>query len=213
MVPIVVEWLDVRMDHNPCEGKKDTPKKRWGIWRNEKRNQLIADKALSYDEDDQVLILVETIEHLLFLRQYLPGFESCYSENGLSSADLAMYRRWGLMGENEEPITAAQRLQLRRDFEAGRIKKTIATGVWATGVDFDQLAVLIRADALGSEIMDVQAPGRVSRISKDGSKSVGVVVDCNDQFDEGLRRKAAGRRKSYEKNGWDQVYPTRRARA
>jgi superfamily II DNA or RNA helicase len=212
VVPIVVDWLNVRMGYNPCEGKKDTAKKRWGIWRNEYRNLEIAKKANSYDTEDQVLILVETIEHLLFLRKYLPGFSSCYSEGGLKHADVEMYRRWGLMAENEEPITAKEREQLRSDFECGKIKKAIATSVWATGVDFEQLAVLIRADAMGSEILDVQAPGRVSRRNTKGEKDVGIVVDCLDQFDDGFRKKALGRKRSYESNEWVQNMPERTPR-
>ena len=212
VVDITVDWLDVRMSMNPCEGKKDTSKKRWGIWRNETRNKIIADKALSYDTNDQVLILVETIEHLLFLRKLLPGFESCYSENGLKSSDIDLYKRWGLMEPMEEPIKVKEREQLRKNFETGLIKKVIATSVWATGVDFEQLAVLIRADAMGSEIMDIQAPGRVSRRNTKGEKEVGIVVDCRDQFDDGLRRKALGRQKSYESNGWTQLISTTKIR-
>jgi superfamily II DNA or RNA helicase len=97
VVPIVVEWLDVRADINPCANKKETAKKRWGIWRHDLRNQLIADRVSSFSDDEQVLILVETIEHLLFLRQYLPNFTLCYSEAGLTSANLRKYRSWGLM--------------------------------------------------------------------------------------------------------------------
>lgn len=210
VVPIKVEWLDVFMQHNPCEGKKDTAKKRWGIWRNDTRNRLIANKALTYGPDDQVLILVETIEHLLFLRKYLPKFEACYSENSLKAEDVNTYRRWELMEETEQPLSAKDREQLRKKFEKGEVKKAIATSVWATGVDFEQLAVLIRAEGMGSEIMDVQAPGRVTRRNTKGAKDVGIVVDCADQFDEGFHRKALGRRKTYKKNEWQQTESTRR---
>lgn len=210
VVPIVVEWLDIRMQHNPCEGKKDTAKKRWGIWRNEERNQILADRILQIDPDEQVLVLVETIEHLMFLRAMLPGFVACYSEQGLKPQDVAMYRKWGLMGEDEEPLTTKEREQLRLDFEAGKIKKAIATKVWATGVDFEQLAVLVRADAQASTIMDTQAPGRVSRVNTAGQKPFGLVIDCMDHFDDGFRRKSMSRRRSYDRNEWAQIVPKRR---
>jgi superfamily II DNA or RNA helicase len=200
VVPIIVEWLDIRLPDNPAAGKQDTPKKRWGIWRNELRNKILADRINSIDPDDQTLVLVETVEHLMFLRSLLPDFEACYSEQGLTSSDVRMYRKWGLMGPNEEPITTKQREHLRKSFEQGKIKKAIATSVWATGVDFEQLAVLVRADALASTIMDTQAPGRVSRIDTTDVKPYGLVIDCMDQFDQGFRRKALGRRKNYVAN-------------
>lgn len=205
VVPIIVEWLDIRSSINPCENKKETSKKRWGIWRNEQRNQIIADKANSFDKDDQVLILVETVEHLFFLRSLLPDFSVCYSENGLSSKDMETYKKWKLMNSNEQPITFKEREKLRRDFESGTIKKAIATKIWATGVDFEGLSVLMRADATGSTIMDIQSPGRVSRINTKSAKPYGLVIDCMDHFDNGFKKKSTSRKKTYEKQGWLQI--------
>jgi hypothetical protein len=42
-------------------------KERYGIWRFDKRNQAIADAANLFDEDEQVLITVKTIDHALHL--------------------------------------------------------------------------------------------------------------------------------------------------
>jgi superfamily II DNA or RNA helicase len=69
VVPIRVRWLQVRMDHNPADGKSDTAKKRWGIWRNQQRNKAIADDIRTRfpDNSKQILILVETIEHAIML--------------------------------------------------------------------------------------------------------------------------------------------------
>lgn len=205
--PIRVEWLDVRMDHNPCDGKKDIWRESHGIWRNQYRNQVIADKARSYPDDAQVLILVRTLEHALYLRRHLPDFALCHSEQAIKAQDLDGYRRRGLLGDDEGPMTTKRREQLRRDFEAGTIKKAIATGVWSTGVDFVNLQVLVRGDAMMSEIADVQIPGRVCRTNQVG-KEVGILVDCIDQFDEGFRRKAKARRAHYEAHGWEQVLPS-----
>lgn len=203
VAPIRVEWLSVQMDNNPCAGKSDIAKERWGIWRNSVRNKVIAAKALSYDEDDQVLIMVRTLEHALYLRKHLPTFELCYSEQSLQPDERAHYISNGLVKDDEASMTPKLREQMRRDFTSQKLKRVIATGVWSTGVDFVNLPVLIRADAQASEIADTQIPGRVCRTSS--SKDVGVVVDLGDQFDEGFRRKALTRKKHYEAHGWKQV--------
>lgn len=203
VAPIRVEWVDVKLDHNPCANKQDTAKERWGIWRNTERNAIIAKKALSYGPDVQVLVMVRTLEHALYLRKHLPGFELCHSEQSLEPDELRAYQNKGLIGDDEGLMTAKKRDQMRRDFESGVLKKAIATGVWSTGVDFVGLQVLIRADATASEIADTQIPGRVCRI--DGSKEVGLLVDFADQFDDGFRRKAMTRKRHYETHGWEQI--------
>jgi hypothetical protein len=40
-----------------------TAQKRWNYWRNDVRNRLIADIALQAPADEQVLVMVETLEH------------------------------------------------------------------------------------------------------------------------------------------------------
>lgn len=202
VAPIAVEWLEIAQPNNPCEGKVDVAKKRWGIWRNSYRNKIIADRAKQF-VDEQVLILVETIEHALYLRKELPNYSLCYSENGISDDDLDFYRRCKLMKPDEQPLTAEEREDLRIRFEKGELKKVIATGVWSTGVDFVDLQVLIRADGQDSEIMDFQAPGRVCRLSS--AKEFGLVVDCMDRFDSSLLRKAKNRNKNYLNKGWTTV--------
>jgi hypothetical protein len=47
----------------------------------------------------------------------------------------------------------------------------------------------------------------VSRKNTKGEKDVGILVDCMDQFDPGFRRKALSRQRSYESNGWAQLFP------
>lgn len=212
VVPITVRWLDVPGPHNPCDGKADVAKKRWGLWRNPARNQAIADAVREY-ESAQVLILVETTEHALYLRRHLPEYELCYAEKGMDPDLLQMYRRQGLMGADELPVDARRRDALREAFARGELRKVIATGVWSTGVDFTGLQVLVRADGLDSEIMDFQAPGRVCRLpnagvlenAADADKQHGMVIDLNDRFDPGLNRKARHRQANYVEKGWTQT--------
>lgn len=205
VVPIRVEWLDYQPTYNPCDSRKtDISRKRWGVWRNRERNLAFAVKARTYSADTQVLIIVETIEHALYLREHLPEFELCYGESGIDPDTETQYRSQGLLGPSEELMTSQKREVLRKAFEKGTIKKVIATGIWSTGVDFCQLQVLMRADGLASPIQDVQVPGRVCRTHGD-QKDVGILIDCLDAFDEGFRRRAVRRRKSYSDSGWEQV--------
>lgn len=208
VVPITVRWLPIRLQHNPCGNKTDTAKMRWGIWRNEERNQIIAaDVRENFgDPDTQVLILVATIDHAIHLWKYLPEFAMCYGS--FDPEDLERYQRNHLLPPGFRPVTPEIRNNMREQFSAGTLKKVIATDVWATGVDFENLQVLYRVDARASEILDTQAPGRVSRIS-DG-KERGYVIDCYDAFDKSLKRKSDERRRHYRALGWDEDFPGRR---
>jgi hypothetical protein len=165
------------------------------------RNELVA-AARAYPADVQVLVMVDTIEHALHLRQLLPDFAVVYGK--MKPEDLRYIRNQGLLAADEEPLSHRDRLGLQLAFEAGRLNKAVATGVWSTGVNFVHLRGLVRADAGASPIPSVQLPGRVSRIA--GGKDEGRVDDFLDQFDEGFRRKAQARRRVYEREGWAQVF-------
>lgn len=203
IVPVQSRWVSVKMSRNPAQGRKGVPKKRWGIWRNEYRNAVIAHTVQAHGDEEQVLILVETIEHAVQLWQRLPEYELCYAE--MEMEDLERYKRTGLLPETYEAMTAEKRTALRIAFEEHEVKKVIATDVWSTGVSFERLAVLVRADARGSAIMDTQAPGRVARIHNESGKSMGIVYDFDDHFDRGFKSKSRSRRRNYDEKGWEQV--------
>ena len=205
VVPIKVMWQSVVMDYDPCGDRKDVEKKRHGIWTNDFRNLTIADDARQYDDDTQVLITVETIEHAMNLKRYLPEYTLVYMENGLTPRARAQYAREGFCPADEPLMDLDRRQKLTKDFEKGKLKKVICTTVWNVGVSFNSLAVLIRADGGGSAINDIQIPGRVSRVAAD--KEHGVVHDYLDQFNKGYRIRAAGRAKSYAANRWEQTFP------
>ncbi len=211
VVPIRVRWIPVRLHNNPAKDKTGVPRKRWGIWRNDGRHAEIAAAARSYPNDTQVLILVETVEQAVHLWRHLPEFELCYGE--MNMADFNAYVQSGLLPTNFIHMTPERRTAMRAAFEANQLKKVIATDVWATGVDFEQLSVVIRADARDSEILDTQGPGRASRIytAPDGTqKQYGEVVDFMDNFDKALNTKARSRFRSYRELGWEQDWPTGR---
>lgn len=207
IVPIKVQWYPVVMDLNPVDGIGDSVKRnRWGIWRNPVRNRIIAKAARRFGEEDQVLIVVDTVDHAVHLRKFLPEFTLCYSEAGLDIADRRKYIRWGLLEESEPWMTSQRRFWLKDQFSKGKLKKVIATGVWNRGVDFKKLQVVIRADGKASKIADTQIPGRVARL--DGEKAYGLVIDFLDNFDATLRRRAQKRMQNYREMGWEQILPT-----
>jgi superfamily II DNA or RNA helicase len=206
VVPVRVKWLPMRLVHNPAERYKNrVAKKRYGVWTNRERNGIIADAVREYTNDEQVLILVETIEHAVHLGSLLPEFTLVYAN--MAPYDCAAYKKMKLLPEDYTPLTGIQRHDFRDAFEAGTLRRVIATDVWSTGVDFEQLNVLVRADDRDSDIVDVQGPGRVSRTytAPDGTtKDFGEVIDCMDTFDPTFYRKSIGRRDSYKLLGWEQ---------
>lgn len=207
VVPIHVRWLDVNITPNPVGDRVDVPRVRWGIWRNEYRNQVIADAAREFDDNDQVLIMVTTFDHAVHLRQYLPEFALCYAQRKDTEA-FDRFVKNKMLPVDEPVMTSARRSMLREQFERGELKKVIATDVWSTGVSFSALAVLIRADARGSTILDSQIPGRVCRKHEASAKRHGLVIDLRDQFDPGFRATALKRRRNYAAKGWTQEDPT-----
>lgn len=205
VVPIEVHWTSVTMDFDPCGSREDVEKKRYGIWKNDYRNQLIAQDARLYDKNVQVLITVETLEHAMNLKKLLPEYTLVYMENGLSAPERDSYAKRGYCSSSEPLMDLERRVNLTKAFEQGKLKKAICTTVWNVGVNFKRLAVLIRAAGGGSAINDIQIPGRVSRIA-DG-KTHGVVRDYLDHFNYGMKLQSTSRAKSYERNGWKQVFP------
>lgn len=217
--PQEVRWADVIMDENPCgEAKTRVMKKKLGIWRNTYRNKIIARDAKQYGKDKQVLITCETLEHAVHLKKQLPNYKLVYSDRELKEDDLKWFRE-NFPDEFEE-MTKEKRDRRTKKFEAGTLKRVIATPVWNIGVDFRNLDVLIRADAGGSPINDVQIPGRNARFKRDEAieggaeqKIVGIIHDYKDQFDPGFDRKAKGREGMYEKQGFAQVHPDPKTRS
>lgn len=206
VVPVRVKWLPIRLSHNPAERFKNrVARKRYGIWTNHERNRMIADAVREYPDNHQILILVETIEHAVYLGAQLPNFTLVYSS--MDSYNCSQYKKLNLLPKDYRPISDIQKHNYRDQFERGELRHVIATDVWATGVDFEQLNVLVRADDRDSDIVDVQGPGRVSRIytAPDGTnKEFGEVIDCMDTFDPTFYRKSTGRRDSYKLLGWEQ---------
>lgn len=203
VVPIRVEWSDVRLARNPCSGMTDVYKKRNGIWRNDARNIIIASKARTFEADEQVQILVETVDHAMNLKQYLPEFHVVYAPHEADYLD--KYKEAGMVHHAEQVMRPEALDRLRIDFEKGKLLKVISTSVWATGIDPQQLTALVRAEGTDQLIDDIQGPGRVSRTHSQSGKAVGVICDFMDYFDSSYHKKSRNRFRHYSKMGWEQV--------
>ena len=200
VAPIRVRWLHQNWGYNPCAlYKNDNSRLRHGIWLNNQRNAAFAWAARQH-QDEQVLALVSTLEHAAALQRHLPDFELCYGE--ADSERIQELKSQGLLQPEHVPVNTDKREKMRQQFEAGVLRKVIATDVWSTGVSFDALSVLLRLDARDSATMDEQGPGRVCRVYS--GKTEGIVYDSPDTFDAGFTKKANGRRKRYRSKGWEQ---------
>lgn len=205
VVPMTVEWL--RVDRGPDVTGITLPaiREKIGIWQNRTRNQIIADRVKRCDPDDQIMIMVKTIEHAAQLKALLPDYTLAYASNGMDDARLSKYISRGLLPADEPKMTSARLEQLRKEFAAGTLKKVISNYVWSTGVNFPLLNVLVRADTAASEIKDGQIPGRACRRVA-GVKESALLIDCDDGWNSTLNRKAQGRRRNYQKRGWLQTW-------
>jgi DNA or RNA helicases of superfamily II len=179
-------------------GNAMTQNRRRFYWRNDIRNNLIRAVADRVPEDEQLLIMVDTVEHLIRLGAMMPGF-ALVCGDGHDLAEEARRMKLDLskniLGDTKEVYN-----ELADRFSKGLLKRVIATYRWKQAVDFPQLSVLIRADGAKSPIISTQVPGRLSRLSPD--KSTGLLVDFMDEFNDSARRKALARIKSYRENGW-----------
>jgi superfamily II DNA or RNA helicase len=203
VVPLMVIMRSVPNGPS-CSSSRSDVINRHCLWRNEVRNQLIAnDMAMYAQADKQVLTAVATVEHGLELVKFdRAEYRLVY---GNMNANMRIrYEKSGVIQPGEHPITTWEREQLQEQFEAGTLKRVITT-CWNQGVDFGHLQVVIRADGVASGIRNIQLPGRLSRL--DDGKSYGMLIDYMDQWHPALHRRAQARMRMYRKKGWTVQLP------
>ncbi len=200
VAPVIVDWVKMDFEARGLADLSDSRFESEALWCNERRNRKFAERMLQFDDDTQCLVMVATVTHAVQLKQFLPGYKLCYD----SCKDYQSFVRNGLLDPTDEPpMTAKRRDQMRRAFEAGELKKVIATDVWSTGVDFSALGVLGRADGRDSRIMDTQIPGRANRTYE--GKEYATIIDCMDMFSDRTLRRSNNRKRTYAKYGWTQT--------
>lgn len=202
--------LEVRMYDQPDgpdvsnRGLLPSQVNRLGIWTNRQRNDRLVRVVRSIEQEigaeEQILIMVDTVEHAYLLGQLLPEYVVV---SGDTDADrVATLVKRGTITADQQVCTPEMRRAYREQFEKHTLKRAIATKIWKQGVDFRDLAVLVRADGSASGIDAVQIPGRLSRLGDKTEKSMGILVDFKDTFSKNLLGRSLARLRVYRSKGW-----------
>ena len=196
--PIEVHMYEV--PGKPMKRKNPVAKKREAYWRNVVRNLMIAYLAKKVPEEEQVLIMVDTVEHGMYLKRHLPDYTFIYGT--MAPDELDRYVAQGFT-ENNKLLKPKDKDRIKNAFAEGTLRKVISTGVWKKAVDFPLLSVLIRAEGAQSTIDSTQIPGRLSRIAE--GKEKGLLIDFIDGFDPWAADRAMKRMRLYKKKKWNVI--------
>jgi superfamily II DNA or RNA helicase len=197
IVPIDVHIYTV--GGSPIWNKMHIALKRQGLWQNETRNQCIAKVAREFGEE-QVLIMVDTVDHALNIKRFLPEYKVAYA-----TCSKAYYQEYLDKGWLSEPMVTPKDLDnIQEQFESGELKHLICTPIFKEGVNFKYLKALIRCDGQAGVIPATQIPGRLSRTAEGKDKA--ILVDFYDGFDKRLEGCSKARIKAYTSKGWNIIY-------
>ena len=169
------------------------------------RDKLIADtfrEVKAANPDVQILIMVQSIAHLIKLCELLPECKWAHGERGsLDKYKEQKALRNTFVKRYEQNIK--QLNWTKRALEQGEIKYVVATGIFNQGINLNHLTVLIRADGAVSGIPSIQIPGRLARLDK--GKELAYLIDIEDEFCEAAHIRAQKREKEYKKQGWKKI--------
>lgn len=204
VVPLHVRMYRVRSGPSVAGLSDQTYVNRVGIWRNDQRNDLIAqvirDLEKEFGPEAQILVMGAVLEHVCALKQRLPDYTLVTGEP--EPARVRKLKKDGIWPQGEEPCTDDMRQAARRAFAANELKRVIVTKIWRQGVNFRDLAILVRIDGLASGTDATQIPGRLSRLPDQSDKEYGLLVDFMDEFSDNLKRRSHKRRSHYKRHGW-----------
>ena len=199
---ITAVFVHIDIPDIDTDGMSAMDKNKEGYWWNEIRNRrLLAEADKIYREDESVLYYVENMEHALYLRLLIPGTPIAHGPVSKKRRNFFLKKEL-ITVEDEESLKKPDIDQLEADFMAGEIKRVICTPTWKEGVDFPDLAGLVRFDGGAGDIGSEQIPGRLSRKGTDGKKTHAIVIDALDNFGKRYRDRSLTRRRVYLKNGW-----------
>lgn len=203
-----MKYLMINCNHGPdiCnrEGINDVLLKRYAYWANSYRNKLV--QSIVYDikkvNDCQILIMVATLEHAIYLHMLLPWFKVAY----YGATDITELRRrfpkekYPNLDLTQYKMNQKQLDIMRNAFAKGTLRYVISTTVFRQGVNFTKLQVLIRCDGTTSKVMGIQIPGRLARLAE--NKDYGYLIDFNDSFCPWASARSRSRKALYEEQQW-----------
>lgn len=148
-----------------------------GIVDNNRRNQAALRKALEHRED-QVLMLVNQVEHGGFFQAHIPGARLCHSKMG-----------------------AKPRQRALDAFREGKCKCIIATSMLDEGADLPMAKVLILVSGGRSKAKSEQRTGRVLRTFT--GKTHATIYDFLDRCHPLMEKHANARMDLYKSLGYE----------
>lgn len=209
LVPITVLWLDapepaIGLQRYSALQKRDA-KIRHGALANEDFAQMVADILNCTPDERQTLCMMQFIEQMSRIHRHCRKSAFVHAET--NPAKLAAY-------PTLRAIKPKERKEIYDAFRRCEIHSALATHVWSTGVNFEQLSVVINAGGGGSDIVAKQVPGRASR--KADGKEHAYIVDFSHPWDRAdpytrtgrpgpLLSNDNARRKAYKELGFEQV--------
>ena len=199
-----VETYFYMQNNEPCLLENDTARKRQMYWNNASRNETIAGICKYWDAElrkrngtePQILVLVDTAEHMFRLQRLLPDYTPIYSS--ISDSVMKRLHRDGILPRNFTILHPKEKRALMQQAKEGTLRKMIGISTsMGTGTDLVGLDVLVRGDGGQTERTNIQYRGRATR------GSFGVYCDIADTgANETMRRKARKRFKSARDAGW-----------
>ena len=175
---------------------------RTAYWLNGPRNRALLEFSQRVlPPDAQVLYYVDRVEHGLALRKLLP--DVAFVHAGISAERWRDFERLQLVSNADvDALMHPNVAELTHAFSKSILKRAIATSVWKEGVDFPDLAALVRFDGGRGMINSVQLAGRLTRIGSDLQKRVAVLIDAFDDFGPIFKSRSNNRLAIYRKKGW-----------
>ena len=128
VTPIEVRMLSTEGVAFDTTKQQMASRKRACYWRNSGRNKIIAEVAQSVPAEEQLLIMVETLEHALYLSHLLPDYQIVHYgkvEKGRIIKKIKV---------DDYALRPDELRLLRLKFETGELMRAIATKTWAEGV-------------------------------------------------------------------------------